>query len=289
MIPASFEYHAPQTVADAVKLLRDLGDEARLLAGGHSLLPMMKLRLAEPAHLIDINKIQELRGIREEQGVLRIGAMTTENELIASDLLRERCPLIPETAAMIADPQVRNRGTIGGDIVHGDPSNDHPAVMLALGASLVLRGPSGERVVAVDGFYLGTFYTQMKPQELLVEVRVPVPPPHSGHSYKKLKRKVGDYATAAAAVQLTLGGGVCSRIGLALTNVAPTPIKVTAAERLLAGKRIDDALIEQAARLAMEASDPAEDMRGPVEYKVQMAGEMTRRALREAVQRAGGH
>lgn len=267
-------------------LLGRYGDAAKVLAGGHSLIPMMKLRLADPKHLVDLGRVEELGAIRERDGVIHIGAMVTEAALIASELLRRKCPLIPEAAALIADPQVRNRGTIGGDIAHGDPGNDHPAIMLALGASLVLRGPKGERVVAADGFYRGLFETQMQANEILTEIRVPIPPPGTGHSYQKLKRKVGDFAIAGAAVLIGLRGGRCSHASIALTNVGPTAIKAAAAARLLVGKAVDDAAIEAAARAAMAASAPTDDLRGPAEYKRHMAGEMTRRAIREAVGRA---
>jgi len=286
MIPGAFEYHCPKTVAEALALLAT--PESRILAGGHSLLPMMKLRFAEPAHLIDINRIGELKGVREDGGALRIGAMTTEAELIASPLIQAKVPLLAEAARQIADPQVRNRGTIGGDAVHGDPGNDHPAVLIALGASYVLRGPKGERSVPADGFYLGTFMTQMEADEILTAILVPVPPTGSGHAYSKLKRKTGDYATAAAAVQLQLSGGACSRAAIALTNVGPTPLNASAAAALLVGKRIDESLIEQAAQAAMAICDPAEDLRGDREYRTAMAGEMTRRAIRRAVARAQG-
>lgn len=286
MIPSEFAYHAPANLTQALELLGRYGEDAKLLAGGHSLLPMMKLRFAAPAHLIDLNGIAELKGVREKNGMLHIGAMTTENELIASTLVRERCPLIVEAARQIADPQVRNRGTLGGDVAHGDPGNDHPAVMLALGASFVLRGSDDERVVSADGFYVGPLQTALAPDEILTEIRIPIPASKSGYSYQKLKRKIGDFATAAAAVQLTLKNGVCERAGIALTNLAPTPLKLADAEKLMIGKRIDDALIAQAARLAVDASDPAADLRGPVEYKRHMAGEMTKRALREALARA---
>lgn len=286
MIPGNFEYHAPTSLKQALELLKEYGEEAKILAGGHSLLPMMKLRFADPAHLIDVNQVPELKGISEKKGMIHIGAMTTENELIASKLLKDKCPLIIEAARLIADPQVRNRGTIGGDLAHGDPGNDHPAVMLVLGASLILRGPKKERVLPVDGFYVGTLTTQMKPDEILVEIRVPVPAPRSGFAYQKLKRKVGDFATAAAAVQLTLEKGVCKQIGIALTNAGPTPLKLTEAEKLLTGKKIDEALIQKAAEMAMQASHPGADMRGPEEYKRHMAAEMTKRALRQALARA---
>jgi carbon-monoxide dehydrogenase medium subunit len=288
MIPGAFEYHAPKNLDEAVALLAAHNGDARVLAGGHSLLPMMKLRFAEPAHLIDLGRVGELKGVREDGTVIRIGAMTTEAELIASPLLNAKLPLIVEAARQIADPQVRNRGTIGGDAVHGDPGNDHPAVLMALGASYVLRGPGGERSLAADGFYLGTFMTRMAATEILREIVVPVPPAGSGHAYCKLKRKTGDYATAAAAVQLHLAGGICSKAAIALTNVGPTPLNASRAAALLSGKKIDDALIERAAQEAMAACDPAEDLRGDREYRTHMAGEMTRRAVRLALSRAQG-
>lgn len=288
MIPGTFEYHAPTSVADAVSMLGQYGEDAKIIAGGHSLLPMMKLRFAEPAHLIDINGIDELRGVREEGGNICIGAMTTENQLIASQLLWDKCPLIPQAAKLIADPQVRNRGTIGGDIAHGDPGNDHPAIMLALNASFVLVGPNGERTVPADGFFLGTYYTQLEEDEIMTEIQVPIPAAASGHGFSKLKRKTGDFATAAAAVQLQLDGGSCSQIIIAMTNVAPSAFKAKDAAAHLTGKVIDDALINEAAEKAMADCDPAEDLRGDIEYKTSMAGEMVRRAIRQALSNAKG-
>ena len=289
MIPGTFDYHAPTTVAEALRLLSDLGDEAKLLAGGHSLLPMMKLRFAHPKHLIDLNRIQQLKGIREQGGTLFIGAMTTENELIASDLLKQKCPLLPEAAKQISDPQVRNCGTLGGDIAHGDPGNDHPAVMIAVDATFVLQGPSGERLVPAEHFFHGLYYTELAADELLTEIRIPAVAKGSGAAYCKLKRKTGDFATAAAAVQLQLDGEICKKINIALTNVAPTALKASEAAALLTGKVIDEALIEQAAQKAMAICDPAEDLRGDREYKTHMAGEMTRRAIRQALARAKGN
>jgi carbon-monoxide dehydrogenase medium subunit len=286
MIPREFDYHAPKSVPDAIRLLGQYGDEAKLLAGGHSLLPMMKMRFAQPGHLIDLGRIPELRGIRESGGTITIGAMTTENELIWSKVLQERCPLLVEGARVIADPQVRYRGTIGGDISHGDPANDQPALMLALGASFVLRGASGERVVPADGFFLGTYETQMKPDEIMTEIRIPVPAPGTGWCYAKLKRKVGDFATAAAAVTLRLKGETVQDVAIALTNAGATPLKARAAEDALRGKALDDAAIARAAGLAMGICDPVADQRGDVEYKKAMAGEMTQRALRTARSRA---
>lgn len=288
MIPREFEYHAPRSVPDALSLLKQLGDEAKLLAGGHSLLPMMKMRFAQPGHLIDLGKIAELRGIREEGGTIRIGAMTTENELIWSKLLQDKCPLLVEGARLISDPQVRYKGTIGGDIAHGDPGNDHPALMLALAASFVLCSAGGERVVSADGFFVGTYDTLMKPDEILTEIRIPVPAAGTGACYAKLKRKVGDFATAAAAVVLRMSGETVKDIAIALTNVAATPLKARAAEDSLRGKPLTDASIAAAAALAMSICDPAPDQRGDAEYKTAMAGEMTQRALRTARSRAKG-
>jgi len=266
MIPGTFEHHLPATLAEAVSLLGEYGDEGKVLAGGHSLLPMMKLRFAEPAHLIDLNSIDELRGVREENGKICIGAMTTENQLIASQLLWDKCPLIPDAAKLIADPQVRNRGTIGGDIA----------------------GANGERTVAADGFFLGTYYTLLEEGEILTEIQVPIPDAGSGYGYRKLKRKTGDFATAAAAVQLQISGDTCTQINIAMTNVGANALKATDAEQHLTGKVIDETLINEAAEKAMAICDPAEDLRGDVEYKTSMAGEMVRRAIRQALSRAKG-
>jgi carbon-monoxide dehydrogenase medium subunit len=286
MIPREFEYHAPKTVPDALGLLKQFGDEAKLLAGGHSLLPMMKMRFAQPGHLIDLGKIRELKGIREDGRTLRIGAMTTENELIWSKLLQDKCPLLVEGAMLISDPQVRYKGTIGGDISHGDPANDHPALMLALGASFVLKSSSGERVAPADGFFVGTYATLMEPGEIMTEIRIPVPAPGTGYCYSKLKRKVGDFATAAAAVTLRMKGEIVQEVAIALTNVGATVLKARAAEDSLRGKAMNDASIAEAARLAMSICDPTADQRGDAEYKTAMAGEMTQRALRTARSRA---
>ena len=286
MIPAGFDYHAPRSVSDAIKLLGSLGSDAKLLAGGHSLLPMMKLRFAQPSALIDLGKIPELRGIRQEGSELRIGAMTTENDLLRSALLAEKVPLLVEGAGWIADPQVRYKGTIGGDISHGDPGNDHPALMLALDASFVLNGPGGERVVKADGFFLGLYSTQAGPDEILTQIRIPMPAVGSGWSYQKLKRKVGDFATAATAVLLQISAGRVVKVNIGLTNVGPTPLKARAAETFLTGKPIDETTLNEAARLAMSICEPTPDQRGDVAYKTAMCGEMTRRALQAAHARA---
>ena len=246
------------------------------------------MRFAQPGHLIDLGRIAELKGIRESGGTIFIGAMTTENELIWSKLLQEKCPLLVEGARLISDPQVRYKGTIGGDISHGDPANDQPALMLALGASFVLRSTSGERVVPADGFFVGTYDTLMKPDEIMTEIRIPVPAPGTGYCYAKLKRKIGDFATAAAAVTLRLKGETVQDVAIALTNLGATPLKARAAEDSLRGKAISDASIAQAAELAVSICDPAADQRGDSEYKKAMAGEMTQRALRVARSRASG-
>jgi carbon-monoxide dehydrogenase medium subunit len=286
VIPSPFEYHAPTSLADAIALLGRYGDEAKLLAGGHSLLPMMKLRFAQPGHLIDLGRIPDLRGISEVGDEIHIGAMTTENQLIWSPLLARRLPLLVEGARAIADPQVRYRGTIGGDISHGDPGNDHPALMLALDASFVLRGPRGERVVKADGFFLGLYSTLLEPGEVLIRVQIPAPPAGAGWAYEKLKRKIGDFATAASAVQLRMQGDKVASVSIALTNVGPTPLKASAAEACLVGRALDETSLAEAARLAMDICDPVADQRGDAEYKRAMAGEMTRRALLKAQSRA---
>jgi aerobic carbon-monoxide dehydrogenase medium subunit len=258
MIPAPFDYHSPRSVADAIKLLGELGPEAKLLAGGHSLLPMMKLRFANPAHLIDLNRIDSLRGIRDEGATVAVGAMTSENELIASKVLQAKVPLLPEAAKLIADPQVRNRGTIGGDIAHGDPGNDHPALSIALDATFVLEGPKGRRQVAADGFFQGTYMTDMAEDEILVEIRVPAFAPKTGSAYEKLKRKTGDWAAA---------------------------LRARDAEAALLGKPLSAATIADAAAKAMAICDPAEDLRGDRAYKTAMAGQMVQRAIAKAATR----
>ena len=287
MIPGEFDYHAPKSLPDALGMLAQYGDEAKLLAGGHSLLPMMKMRFAQPAHLIDLGKIPELRGVREEGGTIRIGAMTTENELIWSKLLQEQCPLLVEGAKLISDPQVRYKGTLGGDISHGDPGNDHPALMLVLAASFVLRSSRGERVVPADGFFIGLYETAMQADEIMTEIRVPTPKPGTGYCYAKLKRKVGDFATAAAAVTLRMKSDIVDDVAIALTNVGSTALKARSAEDALRGTALTDASIVKAADLAMSICDPVADQRGDVEYRTAMAGEMTQRALRTAHARAG--
>lgn len=288
MIPPAFEYLRPKTVPEAVALLQQHGDEAKILSGGQSLIPMMKLRLARPGYLVDINAISGLSYIKEEGGFLKIGGLTREAELESSSLVKSKYPLLMDTAAVIADPQVRNMATVGGNLAHGDPANDHPATMIALGAQIVATGAKGERVIAIEDFFVTLFTTALKHDEILTEIRVPVPPPKSGGAYFKLERKVGDFATAAAAIQLTLdGGGAVQKIGIGLTNVGPTPIKARKAEEFLKGKKPDAAAIAQAGQLASEEAQPSSDLRGPAEYKKGLVKELTKRALTRALERAG--
>jgi aerobic carbon-monoxide dehydrogenase medium subunit len=285
MIPPRFDYHVPKSIGEAIALLGQYGADAKLLAGGHSLLPMMKLRFAQPEHLIDINRIPELRGIREEGNTVVIGAMTVENELIRSPIIQRKVPLLAHAAKLIADPQVRNRGTIGGDIAHGDPGNDHPALAIACQAQFVLEGPNGKRTVAADEFFIGTYMTQLAEDEVMCEIRVPAFAGGTGWAYEKLKRKTGDWATAGCAVVMNAAGGKVTSARITLTNVAATALRAEAAEQAIIGKSLDAATLENAAQAAMAICDPAEDLRGDVEYKTAMAGQMVKRALVNALAR----
>lgn len=288
MIPPSFEYLRPATVPEAIAMLQQHGDEAKILSGGQSLIPLMKLRLARPGFLIDINRIAGLSYVKEENGYLKIGGLTREAELEASPLVRSKYPIILDTAHVIADPQVRNMATVGGNLAHGDPANDHPATMVALGAEVVAAGPNGERVISIDSFFVTLFTTALQHDEILTEIRIPIPPPRSGGAYFKLERKVGDFATAAVAAQVTLDDhGNFQKVGIGLTNVGPTPVKASKAEEFLHGKKPDAANINQAGQLAADESTPSPDLRGPVEYKKGLIKELTKRALSRAVERAG--
>lgn len=286
MIPGRFTYHRPSSVGEAVKLLASLGEDARPLAGGHSLIPMMKLRLAQPEHLVDLGKIGGLKGIRQEGAELVIGAMTTQSEILASALLREKAPILQEAAQVIADPQVRNQGTIGGNVANGDPGNDMPGLMQCLDARYTLTGPNGNRQVAARAFYEAAFFTKLQPGEILTEIRFAAPASGHGWAYEKLKRKIGDYAVAAAAVVLTMSGGKCGSASIALTNVAQTPLLAADAAKALVGTSIDNAAIDAAAKAAIAISDPTTDTRGPVEYRRSVLGVMVRRAIASAKSRA---
>ncbi len=285
MIPGRFTYHRPASVGEAVKLLADLGEDARPLAGGHSLIPMMKLRLAQPEHLVDLSRIG-LKGIRSEGADIVLGAMATQAEILGSALLREKAPILQEAAQVIADPQVRYQGTIGGNVANGDPGNDMPGLMLCLDARYTLSGPKGNRQVAARDFYEAAFFTKLQPGEILTEIRFAAPAAGHGWAYEKLKRKIGDYAVAAAAVLLTMSGGKCSGATIALTNVAQTPLLAADAAKALVGTAVDEAAIAAAAKSAMAISDPTTDTRGPVEYRRSVLGVMVRRAVARAKSRA---
>jgi aerobic carbon-monoxide dehydrogenase medium subunit len=288
MIPGKFSYHAPATIPEAVALLGEYGGDAKVLAGGQSLIPLMRFRLAQPEHIVDINRIDGLSYIREIDGALRIGALTREADLDASPLVHERYPLLADAIAVIADPLVRNLATICGNIAHADPANDHPAAMLAYRAEVVAEGPNGRRTIPIDDFFVDTFVTALEPDEVLVELRIPAPTERSGGAYQKLERKVGDYAIAGVAAQLTLDAdGSVSQAGIALTNLGPIPIRAAAAEEALLGRIPDEDVIDTAAQLAAAAADPVDDLRGPADYKRAVTRTLAKRALQTAVNRAG--
>jgi carbon-monoxide dehydrogenase medium subunit len=287
MIPGPFAYHRPASVKEAVSLLGSLGEDARAIAGGHSLIPMMKLRLASPAHLIDLAGVADLKGIREDGRDVVIGAMTTQHEVIESELLGKRIPILRETSFVIADPQVRYVGTLGGNVANGDPGNDMPAVMMCLNASYHAAGKSGERRIAARDFYQGAYFTALEPGEIVTAIHIPAPAAGHGYAYEKLKRKVGDYATAAAAVVLTMSGGKVASCSIGLTNVAETPLWAEEAAKILTGSTLDAATVKKAVTAAEAITSPATDSRGPAAYRTKMAGVMLTRALARAKERAG--
>jgi len=288
MIPPAFEYLRPATISEAIALLQQYGDDAKILSGGQSLIPMMKLRLARPAYLIDINRIAGLSYIKEEDGHLKIGGLTREAELEHSPIVRAKFPIILDTAHVIADPQVRNLATVAGNLAHGDPANDHPATMLSLRAQIVATGTKGERLIPIEDFFVSLFATALQPHEIVTEIRIPLPPPRSGGAYFKLERKVGDFATAAVAAQVSLdSGSTCRQVGIGLTNVGPTPLKARHAEAFLRGKQLDEGNIRQAAQMAADEAQPSSDLRGPAEYKKGLVRELAARALWRALERAG--
>jgi carbon-monoxide dehydrogenase medium subunit len=286
MIPGSFEYHRPTSLAAATALLHELGDGGRVLAGGHSLIPMMKLRLATPEHLVDLRGIAELHGLGRAGDDVAIGAMTTQAELIADKDLADAIPLLREAALQIADPQVRNVGTIGGNVANGDPANDMPAVMQCLGAAFELSGPTGVRRIAARDFYEGPFATTRADEEILVRIHVPVPGRGHGWAYEKQKRKIGDYATAAAAVVLSVAQGRCTAASVAMTNLAGAPVWSAAAGAALVGSGLDAAALDAAVAAMLADIEPVADNRGPVAFKKHVAGVMLRRAVQRAAARA---
>lgn len=286
MIPGAFDYHRPSSVSEAVKLLSDLGDDARILAGGHSLIPMMKLRMAVPQHIIDLQGIKDLKGITESGGLVTIGAMTTQTEIIESAVLAEHCPILPEASAQIADPQVRNIGTVGGNVANGDPGNDLPALMQALDATYLVEGAGGSREISARSFYEAAFFTALNEDEVLTAVRFRAPDAGHGFAYEKQKRKIGDYATAAAAVILTLDRGTCNSATVSLTNVGDTPIFAEAAGQALVGSALDEAAVNAAVNAAVALTNPSADGRGPADFRSHVAGVMVRRAIARAAERA---
>ncbi|WP_412551067.1 FAD binding domain-containing protein [Shimia sp. MIT910701] len=286
MIPAGFEYHRPSDIASAVSILQEHGDEARVIAGGHSLIPMMKLRMADMGHLIDLQDIDALKGISLMGDTVTIGAMVTQHELITSATLANAVPIIKEAALLIADPQVRYVGTVGGNVANGDPGNDMPGLMQCLNASYELSGPDGTRTVAAREFYEAAYFTARDDEEILARIHIPVPAAGTGYAYEKQKRKIGDYATAASAVMLRLVDGVCAEASIAMTNLADTPVFAEAASAALYGRALDDAAIGDAVSAAIEATDPVADNRGPVEFKKHVASVILRRAIDRAASRA---
>jgi carbon-monoxide dehydrogenase medium subunit len=282
MLPSRFEYHRAESLDEALSLLSTLGEDAKVLAGGQSLIPMMKLRFAYPEHLIDVNRVPGLDGIEERDGALRIGALVRHHTLETSELIRSRYPTIADAAPQVADPLVRNLGTIGGSIAHADPAGDLASVMLALGASVVLRSTSGSREVPLREFLVDTFTTSIRPDEMLTEIVVPAAEPASGGTYLKQERKVGDWATVGVAVALTLRDGKIARAGIGLTGVDLTNIEATEAEAALAGAEPTDEAFAEAGRLAAAAANPVSDVRGSAEYKRHVIDVYVRRGLARA-------
>lgn len=283
MIPAAFDYHRPADLAGAVRLLAEHGDEALVVAGGHSLIPMMKLRMAQPGHLVDLRAIESLRGISVEDGAVTIGAMTTQAGMIASGPLADACPILREAALQIADPQIRNLGTVGGNAANGDPGNDLPAVLMALDAHYILEGAGGRREVAAREYYEGAFATARDDGEILVAIRFAVPPAGHGCAYEKQKRKVGDYATAAAAVILARSGGTCTHASIALTNLSDRPLLASEAGAALVGTAAGEADVAAACAAAQAIAEPVSDGRGSAAFRTRLTGVIVRRAIERAL------
>jgi len=286
MLPSRFDYHRADTLDEALSLLATYGDDGKVLAGGQSLIPLMKLRFASPPHLVDVNRVPGLDGIEEEDGVLRIGALVRHTALAASDVIQGRYPTIAAAAPQIADPIVRNLGTIGGSLAHADPAGDLGSVMLALRASVVLTGSNGEREIPIGDFLLDTFTTSIEPTELLTQIRVPAPAPSSGGTYLKLERKVGDFATVGVAIAVTLSNGSIAHAGIGLTGVGLKNIQAADAEASLAGIAPGEPAFAEAGRLAAAATNPVTDVRGPAEYKRHMVEVYVRRGLTRALESA---
>jgi len=287
MIAENFSYESPSTIEKAIQLLHQHGDEAKILAGGHSLIPMMKLRFSSPTHLIDLAKIPNLSYINEEDGILKIGAMTRESELEHNSLIADKYHIFMDATKLIADPQVRNFGTVGGNLAHGDAANDHPAVMLALGAEVVITGQDGSRTVPIDEFFYGFYTTAIQHGEILTEIRIPAASGRYGSAYHKAERKVGDYATAGVAAMIQMdASGNCTKAGIGLTNVNITPLRASRSEEVLVGSNLSDAVIDQAAQYASEDCNPTADLRGDEEYKRHLVKIITKRMIKKAISRA---
>jgi carbon-monoxide dehydrogenase medium subunit len=287
MIPANFTYHKAKSVKDAIALAEAHGEDAKFMSGGHSLLPMMKLRFATPEHIIDISKIEGLSYIKEEGSVLKIGALTTQTTMEYSALLKRNYPIFSDAVKLTADPSVRNVGTIGGNIAHGDAANDQPALMLAMRATVVAEGVDGKKSIPIDEFFHGFYMTALEPSDVLIEIQVPKAKKGSGGAYHKVERKVGDYATAGVAVHLELdGNGVCQEIGIGLTNVSAVPMRLERGEELLKGKKITQDLIDQVGAIASEDCEPTSDLRGSEAYKRSIVSTITKRMIQKALERA---
>jgi len=289
MYPASFEYHAPTSVKEAIGLLGKLGEDAKLLAGGHSLVPMMKFRLAQPKHLIDLRKVPGLSGIKQDGDALVIGAMTTHWEVESSSVVKSKLPVLSEVAGVIGDPAVRNKGTVGGSAAHADPAADWPAAMIALGAEFVCEGPKGRRTVKVDEWFKGLMATAVKEDEILVEIRVPVPAAGSGAAYMKFPHPASRFAVVGVAAAVTLDKqGACTSASVGVTGAGTKAVRAKGVEAALKGKKLDAAAIEAAAQKAAEGVDVQADLQGSVEYKSHLCRVFAKRAITEAVKRAGG-
>jgi carbon-monoxide dehydrogenase medium subunit len=288
MIPGKFDYYAPSTLQEAVALLGRYGSDAKVLAGGQSLIPAMRFRLTLPKVLVDINGVEGLEYVRESNGHLAIGSMAREVMLEESDLVHRKYSLLADASRLIADPIVRNRATVGGNLAHADPANDHPAIMLAYNADIVASGPNGNRTIPIDDFFTDLFENALTAEEILTEIRIPSPASNSGGAYLKMERKVGDYATSAVAVQLTMTGDTCTVARIALTNVSPVPMRAKNAEQAIIGRVITDEVLDLASRAAAAECDPTADLRGSVEYKRDLTRVLTKRAIRRAIDRAKG-
>jgi aerobic carbon-monoxide dehydrogenase medium subunit len=289
MFPAEFEYFAPTTVSEAVELLSRYGDDAKVLAGGQSLIPMMKLRIASPRYLVDVNGIAELTGLRRKGNRLLLGALCRHAEVIASPFVRGHLPLMHDAAQLTADVQVRNRGTVAGSLAHADPAGDWPAALLALDTHVTMAGPGGTRTLPLTEFIVDAYTTQLGPSEIITQVAIGIPPARSGGAYAKFERRAGDFAVASAGVQITLDeGDRCGEIAITLGAVGPAPFRARAAEDALTGVAPSESLIESVERQVREAANPFEDTRGSVEYKRHLAGVLFRRALAAALARARG-